>query len=68
MAWIGSSSIRGSNTVEKYGYKSIKTIKSDGEIRKIFTNIKNKDAIDLYVIRGLRTVLLKPSFNLTINF
>jgi len=58
----GSSSIRGSNAVEKYGYKSIKKIKSDGEIRKIFTNIKNKDAIDLICHKGgLRTVLLKPS-------
>ncbi len=58
---VGSSSLRGSNTVERYGYKSIKTIKSDGEIRKIFTNIKNKDAIDLICHKGgLRTVLLKP--------
>ena len=60
---VGSSSIRGSNTVEKYGYKSKKTIKSDGEIRKIFTNIKNKDAIDLICHKGgLRTILLKPPF------
>jgi len=61
VSMVGSSSLRGSKTVEKYGYKSIRTIRSDGEIRKIFINIKNKDAKDLICNKGgLRTVLLKP--------
>tara|TARA_Y100000739_G_scaffold33158_1_gene25291 strand:+ start:244 stop:1191 length:948 start_codon:yes stop_codon:yes gene_type:complete len=61
ISMVGSSSARGSQTVESYGYKSTKTIKSDGEIRKIFINLKNEDAIDLICYKGgLRTVLIMP--------
>ena len=59
---VGSSSERGSNNVSKYGYKFIKEIKSDGETRRIFKNIKSQDAIDLICFKGgIRTVLLSPT-------
>ena len=59
--FVGSSSERGSNIISKYGYKSIKEIKSDGEKRKIFKDIKSKDAIQLICFKGgIRTVLLSP--------
>tara|TARA_B100000073_G_scaffold343611_1_gene348787 strand:- start:185 stop:1135 length:951 start_codon:yes stop_codon:yes gene_type:complete len=62
VSFVGSSSARGSNTISEYGYKSIKDIKSDGEERKIFKDIKNKDAIELICLKGgIRTVLLTPS-------
>ena len=60
--FAGSSSERGSNIISEYGYESIKEIKSDGEVRKIFKDIKNKDAIELICFRGgIRTVLLTPA-------
>ena len=56
---VGSSSVGGSNIISKYGYKSSKEIKSDGETRKIFKDIRSQDAIDLICFKGgIRTVLL----------
>ena len=59
---VGSSSDSGSKIIQTYGYKSIKTIKSDGYVRKIFKNIKDHDAIELICEKGgIRTVLLSPN-------
>ena len=59
---VGSSSINGTSIIEKKGYKSDITVKSDGEERKIFKNIKNEDAIELICSTGgIRTVLLEKS-------
>ena len=58
---VGSSSESGSVKLKKLGYHSIKNIKSDGDIRGIFKNIKESDAIDLICNKGgIRTVLLSP--------
>ena len=59
--FASSSSKRGSKTIENlYKYKPISnTIKTDEEERKIYENIKNKDAIEIICKRGgLRTILL----------
>ena len=57
---VGSSSDQGSNIIKKFGYKSTKTIKSDGNTIKIFKNIKNEDAIEMICkTGGIRTVLLR---------
>ena len=62
VGFAGSSSEKGSKIISEYGYESIKEIKSDGEVRKIFKDIKNKDAIELICYRGgIRTVLLTTS-------
>jgi FkbM family methyltransferase len=56
-----SSSIRGTNFLEKkFSYKPISmSIKTDEEVRNIYKNIRNKDAIKLICkTGGLRTVLL----------
>ena len=56
-----SSSIRGSNILEKkFFYKPIlEAIKTDEEIRKIYKDIKEKDAIKIICeTGGLRTILL----------
>ena len=59
---VGSSSINGTSIIEKKGYKSDIIVKSDGEERKIFKNIKNEDAIELICsLGGIRTVLLKKN-------
>ena len=61
---VGSSSENGSNIIKKFGYKPIKTIKSDGNTRKIFKNIRNEDAIEMICkTGGIRTVLLRPTSN-----
>ena len=61
VSFAGSSSERGSKIISEYGYESIKEIKSDGEVRKIFKDIINKDAIELICFKGgIRTVLLMP--------
>ena len=59
--FASSSSKRGSKTIENlYKYKPISNIiKTDEEERKIYENIKNKDAIEIICKRGgLRTILL----------
>ncbi len=59
--FASSSSTRGSNILEKkFFYKPIlKAIKTDEEIRKIYIDIKNKDAIKIICeTGGLRTILL----------
>ena len=54
-----SSWEEGSKIVETCGYKSEMSIRTDGNVRKIFTNINNADAISLICVTGgLRTVLL----------
>ena len=59
---VGSSSINGTNIIEKKGYISDLSIKSDGEERKIFENIKNEDSINMICFEGgIRTVLLKKN-------
>lgn len=61
---VGSSSENGSNIIKKFGYKPIKTIKSDGNTIKIFKNIRNEDAIEMICkTGGIRTVLLRPTSN-----
>ena len=59
--YTSSSSIRGSNILEKkFFYKPIlEAIKTDEEIRKIYKDIKEKDAIKIICeTGGLRTILL----------
>ena len=56
-----SSSIRGTNLLEKkFSYKPISvSIKTDEEVRNIYKNIRNNDAIKIICkTGGLRTVLL----------
>ena len=51
----------GSHIVQSFGYKSDMSINTDGNIRKIFSEISNDDAIQLICeTGGLRTVLLSP--------
>jgi FkbM family methyltransferase len=58
----GTSGIRGTKTLQSMGYKAIKEIKSDDEIRVVVENIKNEDAIKLITkTGGLRTVALMKS-------
>lgn len=61
VALAGSSSERGSATVEACGYKGSAPIRTDDVRRVIFENIGNDDAVD-FISRtgGLRTVLLAP--------
>ena len=57
---VGSSYINGTRIIENKGYQSNLTVKSDGEVRKIFKDLKNEDALDLICSKGgIRTVLLK---------
>lgn len=61
VALAGSSSERGTRIVRNLGYEGIKSVRSDGETRVIFADIRVDDALRL--IRhegGLRTVLLAP--------
>ena len=56
----GSSYINGTRIIENKGYQSNLIVKSDGEVRKIFKDLKNEDALDLICSKGgIRTVLLK---------
>lgn len=56
---VGSSSSFGSLNLEKLKYIGGDQIKSDGDIRKIFRNISERDTIDLISrAGGIRTILL----------
>lgn len=58
--YVGSSWLEGSEKVKKMGYKPIKSIETDGEIRMIFRDIANKDLMKLLInIGGLRSVYLE---------
>jgi len=59
---ISSNSISGTKIIEKYGYKSIKIIKTDDVERRIYKNISNEDVIDFITkTGGLRTVVFVPN-------
>jgi FkbM family methyltransferase len=54
-----SSREHGTRIVEALGYEAVETVRSDGDVRKIFENVKPEDAVDLICrTGGLRTVLL----------
>lgn len=59
--FLSSNAISGTNKIQKLTQKDpIKVIKSDGEIRSIFENIKPNDCIKILTeTGGARTVLLK---------
>ena len=58
--FVSSSSERGSNKLEKLGYEPLyDNIKTDDVTRKIYKNLKEKDAITLICHQGgLRTILM----------
>lgn len=58
-----SSWERGTETVEGFGYRGVKKIKSDGVTRTLFESISADNAIELICqTGGLRTVVLSPKF------
>ena len=59
VALAGSSWEEGSKIVEALGYSSEMNIRTDGNVRKIFSDISNDDAVRLICeTGGLRTVVL----------
>lgn len=57
--WGASSWQEGTKIVESLGYKSVKSIPTDGVRREIYKDISNADAINLICnLGGLRTVVL----------
>jgi hypothetical protein len=56
---VGSSGKKGSNLIEKYGYKSIDVINTDGMERKIYKNLDKDLTIKMISQQGgIRTILL----------
>ncbi len=61
--YLSSNSINGTNKIKSLSnsYKPFSVVKSDGEQRTVFKNIKNEDCINIVTqIGGSRTVLLSP--------
>ena len=59
--FVSSSSLSGSNELEKRGYRKLTEIKTDEYIRGIFENIDVNDACGMITqIGGIRTVVMTP--------
>jgi FkbM family methyltransferase len=61
VAFVGSSSERGTEIIQSYGYRGVQAVKSDGVEREIFADIAPEHTLELIRHKGgIRTVLLAP--------